>query len=128
MRKKARFIPSGRRADLGVARATVVGDGIILWQTGRAYKQGTVPKQLQNISQGFHCSGVRVLLVWPNLCSMVFEFAIARKAWGKVRVVEKAWNAASDVKSVRRCQGDYQEAKDRIRGKWRNILGFHVGQ
>jgi hypothetical protein len=38
--------------------------------------------------------------VWPNgVIASYLEFATARKEWGEVMALEKAWNAASEVKS-----------------------------
>jgi len=44
--------------------------------------------------------------VWPNgVIASYLEFATARKEWGEVMALEKAWNAASEVKSDEWCHG-----------------------
>jgi hypothetical protein len=91
---------------LGVARAVVEGAGVIDATARRRKRADEATKMRPSICVA-HRSGVRVLWVWPKgVIALCFEVAIFRKECGDVIALEKALNAASDVKSLCFCQGE----------------------
>jgi hypothetical protein len=62
VQKKAMFVPSGGRANLGLAHAIVVGAGVVAAVARSTV--GRVPKQLQNLSQGFELPTVQLCVCY----------------------------------------------------------------
>jgi hypothetical protein len=90
---------------LGVARAMVVGTGLVAAVARKRNCAKAVTKFKPSVCVA-HCSGVRVLCVWPKgVAASYLEVAFARKPQGDVSAVEWAMHAASDVNSVLCCQG-----------------------
>jgi hypothetical protein len=113
---------------LGVARAIVEGAGIMDATARRRKRADEVTKLRPSICVA-HCSGVRVVWVWPKgVIASYLEVAIFRTECGDVIALENALNAASDVKSLCFCQGGYRGVLGRKGGGWRRSLGCRMGQ
>ena len=106
-RKKARFTPRGGRVNLGVARATFAGDGIVA-AVARSKNWAEDVTQFRPSMWVAHGSGVRVPCECPEgvMLASCLELAVVRNECGEVvTLVHAWWQAASDVKSIGWRQG-----------------------
>ena len=91
--------------NLGVARATLVGDGTVA-EVARSRNWAEDVTKFRPSIWVAHCSGVRVLCVCPKgAIASYLELVIVRNECGEVMALVHAWKAASDVKSFGWRQG-----------------------
>jgi hypothetical protein len=127
-RKKARFATSGGCVNFGVDRAIVVVAGIVEAQALRRNKAEPVTKLSPSICVA-HCSGARVLCVWPNgVIASHLELAVARNECRDVEAFRKAMQADSEVNCNWSFHGDCRVAEGHIGACWRNGQGCRRGR